>query len=328
MASLIVLVDATIPVAADFNTNFTNLNSEVRPTTTGGTGVSAYTLGDLLYASATNMLARRAIGTEGQTLQVSAGVPAWGSAAGSLNGIAGLTLSNNSGDAVNDLDIAAGAAQSDDATIANRVLLTLTSALTKRLDATWAVGTNQGGLDTGSVGNNTYHVFLIMRPDTAVVDVLFSLSATAPTMPTNYTKKRRIGSIVRLGGTILAFNQAGDEFLLLAPVLDVDTTTLSTTAVVSALTVPTGVKVHAILNVFTTAGANNSVLLSEMDVTDAAPSTTVAPLSTHHVPSGGHSDRVRMRTNTSAQIRARSSAGSTTLRIATAGWVDRRGRDD
>ena len=51
-------------------------------------------------------------------------------------------------------------------------------------------------MDTGSVANNTwYHVHLIKRPVTGVVDVLFSLSATAPTLPTSYTIFRRIGSM-------------------------------------------------------------------------------------------------------------------------------------
>ena len=95
----------------------------------------------------------------------------------------GLTLANNVADATNDIDIAVGAAASDDAT---PTLLRLGAALTKRLDANWAVGTNQGGLDTGAVANDTYHVWLIRRPDTGVVDVLFSLSATAPTMPVSH----------------------------------------------------------------------------------------------------------------------------------------------
>ncbi|MBD9456007.1 hypothetical protein IB244_31560, partial [Rhizobium sp. RHZ02] len=93
----------------------------------------------------------------------------------------GLTLSNNAGDATNDIDIAVGMATTDSTT--DPRTMALASALTKRLDAAWAVGTNQGGLDTGSVGDNTYHVFLIQRSDTGVVDVLFSLSATSPTMP-------------------------------------------------------------------------------------------------------------------------------------------------
>lgn len=109
----------------------------------------------------------------------------------------GLALTTNGSDASNDVDIATGAAASD---VSPYYLMQLTSALTKQIDASWAVGTNQGGLDTGAVGNNTYYIWLIQRSDTGVVDVLFSLSSTAPTMPTNYNRKRLIGSLVRTGG--------------------------------------------------------------------------------------------------------------------------------
>ncbi|MFA5877624.1 MAG: hypothetical protein WC880_04680, partial [Candidatus Paceibacterota bacterium] len=43
----------------------------------GGTGLTSYTLGDTLYASATNVLARLGIGSGGQTLAVSNGIPSW-----------------------------------------------------------------------------------------------------------------------------------------------------------------------------------------------------------------------------------------------------------
>jgi len=113
----------------------------------------------------------------------------------------GLTLSNNGSDATNDIDIAIGSAASD---ATSPTMMTLASGLTKRLDANWAVGTNQGGLDTGSVGNNVYYIWLIQRSNTGVVDALFSLSSTAPTMPSNYDRKRLIGSFARVG----AVNQA------------------------------------------------------------------------------------------------------------------------
>lgn len=45
--------------------------------TYGGTGLTSYTTGDLVYASATNTLAKAAIGTAGQFLKVVAGVPSW-----------------------------------------------------------------------------------------------------------------------------------------------------------------------------------------------------------------------------------------------------------
>jgi hypothetical protein len=56
------------------------------PATAGGTGLSSYTTGDILYSSATNTLAKLAIGTTGQVLTVAGGIPTWAanvSAAGS-----------------------------------------------------------------------------------------------------------------------------------------------------------------------------------------------------------------------------------------------------
>lgn len=107
----------------------------------------------------------------------------------------GLGLSTNATDAANDVDIAVGAAAAD---VSPYALMQLNTALTKRIDAAWAVGNNNGGLDTGTVAAaSTYYIWLIQRSDTLVTDALFSLSSTAPTMPTNYDRKRRIGSLIR-----------------------------------------------------------------------------------------------------------------------------------
>jgi hypothetical protein len=43
----------------------------------GGTGQTSYTTGDTLYASATNVLSKRTIGSAGQVLTVAGGVPTW-----------------------------------------------------------------------------------------------------------------------------------------------------------------------------------------------------------------------------------------------------------
>jgi len=51
-------------------------------TTNGGTGLSTFTTGDLVYASGTDTLAKRSIGTTGQVLTVSGGVPAWSTPSG------------------------------------------------------------------------------------------------------------------------------------------------------------------------------------------------------------------------------------------------------
>ena len=47
------------------------------PATSGGTGATTYTTGDVIYASATNTLSKLGIGSPNQVLTVSGGVPAW-----------------------------------------------------------------------------------------------------------------------------------------------------------------------------------------------------------------------------------------------------------
>lgn len=61
--------------------------------TEGGTGISSYTTGDILYSSASNTLAKLAAGTNGHVLTLAAGVPSW--AAASNLGSANLTSSDD-----------------------------------------------------------------------------------------------------------------------------------------------------------------------------------------------------------------------------------------
>lgn len=254
-------------------------------------------------------------------------------AAGAPRGyIAGLALSNNGTDATNDIDIAVGVARDN----TNAQDIVLASALTKRLDAAWAVGTNQGGLDTGSIANGTYHVWLIKRSDTGVVDALFSTSASSPTMPTNYDYKRRIGSILRESAAIVGFVQDGDDFYRKSAILDVNANNPGTSAVTRTLSVPTGIRVKAITHAslaIAAAGGGASWYLSDLSLTDVAASLTVAPLGTVLSQGGATAESqsvpVAIWTNTSGQIRSRLSFSTTdhTVYIATLGWLDRRGRD-
>jgi hypothetical protein len=59
--------------------NNTNEISGTLAATNGGTGINSYTAGDLLYASNGTTLSKRAIGTDGQILTVSGGLPTWSS---------------------------------------------------------------------------------------------------------------------------------------------------------------------------------------------------------------------------------------------------------
>jgi len=55
--------------------------------TAGGTGQTAITTGDILYGSASNTLSKLGIGSSGQVLTVSGGVPAWATASAAPAGV-------------------------------------------------------------------------------------------------------------------------------------------------------------------------------------------------------------------------------------------------
>ena len=60
----------------------------------GGTGISTYVTGDILYSSATNTLSRLPIGSAGQVLTVASGSPSWAAASGGGGSGSGLGLFN------------------------------------------------------------------------------------------------------------------------------------------------------------------------------------------------------------------------------------------
>lgn len=268
------------------------------------------------------------VGSAGQPLlSGGAGVPpSYGEPPLPFAYLAGYGMANNSGTPTTHIDIAVGAAR-DSTNAAN---ITLASAITKRLDVVWAVGTGNGGLDTGARAANTwYHVHAIRRPDTGVVDALFSLSATAPTLPANYTQFRRIGSIRTDGSSnILAFVQDGDRFAWSVPAQDFSSAPGVTTAVLQTLRVPTGVNVTARIAVVLQSDTVSGVLLL---LTDPAQADTVPSLScftgfANDTDAASNAFTVEVRTNTSGQIRQRQTVANRNVTVVTHGWIDTRGR--
>jgi len=70
--------------------------------TKGGTGLSSFTTGDMIYSSSGNTLNKLGIGSSGQVLTVASGIPSWAAAAGGssfsgarLTKSVGQTLTNN-----------------------------------------------------------------------------------------------------------------------------------------------------------------------------------------------------------------------------------------
>jgi hypothetical protein len=208
--------------------------------------------------------------------------------------------------------------------------LALTAGITKRLDATWATGTNQGGRSSSvALSNTTYHVCLIRVA--GVDDVGFDSSATCANLITDHsaTHVRRIGSILREGAAIVAFTQTGNEFVRTTPAQDVAATNPGTAAVTNTLSVPVGVAVEALINVSTTqSGTNALAYLSPLTVTDQAPSASASPGFTFFASNISSATwgvgAMRIRTNTSGQIRSRLTASdaNTVLYIRSLGWID------
>lgn len=246
-----------------------------------------------------------------------------------VNQRASLTLSNN-GTATASFLVFPGAATSDDTTIGTRVVITLPATLTKKPGTAWAVGSGNGCLDTGAVAAFTfYHVFLITRLDTGVVDVLCSASATAPTMPANYTKKQRLGAIRTTwfgtpGAELYFFTQYKNVFRWASTTttLDVNNATPGTGAVTATLSVPNGVVVRALINAGPTTGRR--VLVSELTASDEDPANTPPGASCGNEGGGSTSDtacQVAVLTSTGAAVRYRMTA-NVAIRLVTIGWEE------
>jgi hypothetical protein len=252
----------------------------------------------------------------------------------------GLTTSNNGSDATNDIDFAAGVCIDS-----TNLHLQNCAAMTKRLDANWAAGTNQGMRYSGAaITNTTYHLYVATKadgtqdyyadPSATIATVLAHLQAE--TGGANYLYLRRIASIVRSGGVIKAYKQLGDRFVWDVAAGDVNTSTTGTAAVTSTLTVPTGIVVVADVNAAWLdlnpgAGTVGYALLTALDQTDTAPSVSAFSLAytfDSAVNLGGAAAFFEVKVNTSGQIRYRCgrSSADISMSIVTTGYKDTRGR--
>lgn len=238
--------------------------------------------------------------------------------------ISGLTYAL-AADTDHDITIAAGECR--DATNAHNLILA--SALTKRIDAAWAVGTNQGGLDgsesvAGTPDADTwYYVWLIKRSDTGAVDALFSESASAPTMPADYDFKRLVGAVRTDGSAnIVAFTThemsgGGLEMWWTTPTTDVNlSNTLTTSRRTDVVKVPTSFAVLANVRVYMQdVSGNQSAIVCSPDETDAAPNSTAPGINmvTYSASANSAGRDMRIRTSAAGAIAARSTLATVDL---------------
>lgn len=246
--------------------------------------------------------------------------------------LTGLTLSNNAGNPNTQVDFAAGRARD----IGNAYDLVLAAPMTKTLQAAggFAAGTGNNGLFSGAKANNTwYHCFVIRKTSDGSIDVGFDTSLTAANIPAGYSGYRRLGAIRTDGaGNIMGFIQSGEDFWWKAAIADVNVTNLGTASASYTISTPPGMSLTADLMVYAGGGGSNdsNVLLRSPHGTDVAPPAqsaqpTSAPATVANIASiaeGGYGQHLRVLTNTSSQVAARSATANSTLIIWTRGWRD------
>jgi len=243
--------------------------------------------------------------------------------------LSGMGLSNAT-DTEHDITVAVGEVRDN----ANAVDIVLASAMTKRIDATWASGSGNGGLASGvSIATNTwYHVHAIVVSGS--VDIGFDTSVTAANLVANNSASafRRIGAVLTDGSSnILNFIQDGDEFIFKAQIVNINATAIGTSRVTQAVSTPLGVQTRAILGLVGQVASSNSgvrVTLTHPDVTDATPTNQNANNAGENSSNnnGTHAGGTHIvLTNTSSQVAIRQSFDST-VSMNTNGYYDRRGK--
>jgi hypothetical protein len=181
-----------------------------------------------------------------------------------LSGIEDLLLSNNSGNPNTHVDIGTGKVRVGSVVVANL------ATMTKRLNATWAAGSGNGGLDTGAVAaSGTYFLYALRKVSDGSFDAVFSTSATIAgvnlSLLAGYTIVKCIGVVLTNASSIIRpFFMNGDEYSFVTPIRDAANITTSLTSALLALTVPNGVKVKAKLRfMFSSSATTNSCLVHD-----------------------------------------------------------------
>ncbi len=228
------------------------------------------------------------------------------------------TFQNNASDASNDIDFL-----TIDATDTTGVFrFRKTTTITKRLDASWTAGTNQGGLDTGAEATSTWYACWVIAKADGTIDYLFSLSATAPTMPTGYIYKFRVGWIYNQSSSIiLPFYQKGRSFFYKAFQSDLGTATPSASRTFVTMTAPPN-SIALFTGSLVASSSAIFVWIREAEFTDVTPAATAHNLYADTAGTNGQAE-FEVYVDASKQLYYRSSTTTATiLRILTKGFED------
>jgi hypothetical protein len=192
------------------------------PIANGGTNITTYTTGDVLYASSTNVLAALPVGTTGQVLTVAAGAPSWAAAASAVTintttitgGTSGRVLYDNGGTVGELVNTGTG----------NNVLATSPTLVTPALGTPTSVNlTNGTALPIGGItatGTPSASTFLRGDSSWATISTGLTINTTVITGGTTgrilYDNAGTVGELATSGsGNVVLVTGA----TLIAPVL-------------------------------------------------------------------------------------------------------------
>jgi hypothetical protein len=216
----------------------------------------------------------------------------------------------------------------------------LTAPLAKRLDATWAAGSGNGGREAGSslatqTPGQTWHLFVILNPTSGVVDGLWSLSPTAPTLPSGFTRFRRVLSIPFILNTqnLPDFVWVDEEIHYKTRSVDMANVADGTaTGTLRAISTPLGIKVKARLYHSVTGTASGTFFAGVYDPDVGVPTFGVpTQWAQHRIQSDEADERYQTQvlecwTNTNQQVFTAQTDTSGLLVMGVVSYRDARGR--
>lgn len=244
----------------------------------------------------------------------------------SYNNRFGCNIANDTTDTQHDIKITAGKRRNHDDT----VNLTLESDLIKQADASFTAGNNQGGLSSSLtlLSDTWYHVFLVKIGSS--IDVLFDTDFDCANGIADHsvTDYRHIGDFLTDGSAdILGFTKIGNRVVWKTLSVDSNISATSGTGTLGTIKVPPNQNVKAQLTANTqTAGNQQGTLISSPLSDDVA---AVWNSGGAIINIGGQTNTgsyvgdvayVEVITNTSKQVRARTTTSTLTVYITTHGW--------
>jgi hypothetical protein len=236
-----------------------------------------------------------------------------------------LTISNDSWDTNNDIQIDVWTATSSD----GLQYINLAATMTKRLDAGWTAWDNGWWLATGSKASNTwYYVFLIWKTDGSV-DAWFDTSTTASNLlsTSGYNKYKRVWAILTDGSSnIRGFKQYGDNFFFDNEILDANPSPTNNVFATYTLNVP---RLGNIVALIRTGQQYTGVWVTSSWIYARRTGTAGTWFFLHGIATSGYDaigEAREVPTNSSAQIDIKFvfSAGTNNWNIYTQGWIDDR----